>query len=355
MADDQDQSQKTEEPTHKRLEDARRKGQVASSREVGHVFVLGAATLLIGGLGPDLAVRLGNVLLPFLAAPHSIEVDPGGLGDTLTRTALAVGAVLLLPTLLFVAAALAAGLVQNGLVVSGQPLQPKLERLSLVAGVKRLASLRQAVEFLKGVLKIVLVTVTAGFVLWPWVDPMMLSVALDAGPLAGLLGDVALRLLGAITALVGLLALLDVAYQRFEHKKQLRMSRQDLKDEFKQTEGDPQLKARLRGLRMERARRRMMAAVPDATVVITNPTHVAVALRYDSDRMSAPQVVAKGADRVALKIREVARDAGVPLIENPPLARTLHAVVEIGAEVPPVHYQAVAEIIGRVMHLRPRR
>ena len=354
MADDQDKSQKTEEPTHKRLEDARRKGQVASSREVNHVFILGAAVLLIGGLAADLAPRLGAVLLPFVASPHALPTDPAGLAQMLVEVTQAVGAVLLVPTLLFVAAAIAAGLIQNGLVVSKEPLTPKLERISPVAGVKRLASLRQLVEFLKGVLKIVLVTVASGVVLWPWIDPMMLSVALDAGPLTGLAADIALRLLGAITVLVALLALLDVAYQRFEHKKQLRMSRQDLKDEFKQTEGDPQLKARLRGLRMERARRRMMAAVPDATVVITNPTHVAVALRYDGQGMSAPQVVAKGVDQVALRIREVAREAGVPLIENPPLARTLHASVDLGAEIPPVHYQAVAEIIGRVMNLRRR-
>lgn len=354
MADDQDQSQKTEEPTQKRLDDARKKGQVAASREVNHVFILGAAVLLLGGLGADLALRLGNVLMPFIAAPHELAADPAGLGKTFIDLAGAVGLVLLVPTLLFIAAALAAGLVQNGLVVSSEPLVPKLERISLVAGVKRLASVRQVVEFLKGVAKITLVSIVAGFVLWPWIDPMIRSVDLEAAPLMGLFQDIALRLLGAITVLVGVLALLDVAYQRFDHRKKLRMSRQDLKDEFKQTEGDPQLKARLKGLRMERARRRMMAAVPDATVVITNPTHFAVALVYDGERMTAPQVVAKGVDRIALRIREVAKDAGVPVIENPPLARTLHAAVDLGGEIPPAHYQAVAEIIGRVMRLRGR-
>jgi flagellar biosynthetic protein FlhB len=143
-----------------------------------------------------------------------------------------------------------------------------------------------------------------------------------------------------------------VAYQRFEHRKRLRMSRRDLQDEFKQTEGDPQLKARLRSLRMERARRRMMAAVPDATVVVTNPTHYAVALSYENERMAAPRVVAKGTDEVALRIRRVAREHGVPVVENPPLARVLHAAVDLDGEVPPAHYRAVAEIIGRVMRVR---
>jgi len=352
VAEDQDQAQKTEEPTQRRLEEARRKGQVAASREVNHVFILGAGTLLIGGMGAHLIVRLGDLLLPFVAAPHALPTDPDGLGRLLVELAAAVGGALLPTMILFVVAALAAGLVQNGWVASAASLTPKLERISPVAGVKRLASLRQVVEFLKGILKIGLVTIAAGFILWSWIQPVLLSPALEAGPLTALLGAIALRLLGTITILVAALALLDMAYQRFEHRKQLRMSRRDLQDEFRQTEGDPQLKARLKGLRMERARRRMMAAVPNATVVITNPTHYAVALLYEPARMAAPRVVAKGADTLARRIREVARAHRVPLIENPPLARTLHAAVDLDAEIPPAHYRAVAEIIGRVMRLR---
>lgn len=200
--------------------------------------------------------------------------------------------------------------------------------------------------------KIALVAAAAVLILWPWAGSITAANTLPPGALAALLRDLSVRLLGAIAVLVALLALLDVAYQRFEHRKRLRMSRRDLQDEFKQTEGDPQLKARLRSLRMERARRRMMAAVPDATVVITNPTHFAVALAYESASMAVPRVVAKGTDDVALRIRLVAREHGVPVIQNAPLARVLHAAVDLDDEVPPAHYQAVAEIIGRVMRLR---
>ncbi|MHA1114018.1 MAG: EscU/YscU/HrcU family type III secretion system export apparatus switch protein, partial [Alphaproteobacteria bacterium] len=153
-------------------------------------------------------------------------------------------------------------------------------------------------------------------------------------------------------AVVSVIAALDYLYQRYEFTKSMRMSRQDLKDELKQTEGDPHVKARLRQIRMERARRRMMAAVPDADVVITNPTHFAVALVYDTETMAAPRLTAKGADRIALRIREVAEDNEVPIVENPPLARALYAGVDLDAEVPPEHYKAVAEVIGYIMRLR---
>ena len=149
-----------------------------------------------------------------------------------------------------------------------------------------------------------------------------------------------------------LVALLDFQYQKYEHKKNLRMSKQDIKDEGKQTDGDPMVKARLRSLRLERGRQRMMQAVPEADVVITNPTHFAVALQYDATSMDAPKLVAKGQDHLAMRIREIARDNGVPVVENPPVARALYASVEIDQEVPGEHYKAVAEVIGYVMKLK---
>lgn len=352
MADEQDQSQKTEEPTQRRFDEAHRKGQVAASREVNHVFILGVALLLIGVFGGTVATRIGDVVPPFVAAPHRFATDRFALGQVVAEAVLAVALTLLVPALLFVAAAIASSLVQNGFVLSTEPLAPKLERISPIGGVKRLFSLKQLIEFLKGIFKIALVAVAAAVILWPWLGSITAANNLAPGPLAALLRDLIVRLLGGITVLVAVLALLDVAYQRFEHRKRLRMSRRDLQDEFKQTEGDPQLKARLRSLRMERARRRMMAAVPDATVVVTNPTHYAVALSYESERMAAPRVVAKGAGDIALRIRWVAREHGVPVVENPPLARLLHAVVDLDAEVPPAHYRAVAEIIARVMRVR---
>jgi flagellar biosynthetic protein FlhB len=354
VADEQDHGQKTEEPTQRRLDEARRKGQVATSREINHALVLGAGALLIGLLAPAVASDVALALRPLLARPHAFALAPIGLERLLATLLGELGMALLLAALLLLAAALAAGMIQNGLVVSAEPLTPKAERLSPLAGARRLFSLRSLVEFGKGVLKVTLVAAAAAALLWPAAARIVAATGLEVPALLPLLQGLALRLLAGTALLVGLIALLDVGYQRFEHRKQLRMSRRDLQDEFKQTEGDPYIKARLRSLRLERGRRRMMAAVPSATVVITNPTHLAVALRYEPP-MAAPRLVAKGAGPLAERIRALARAHRVPVVENPPLARALHASVELEAEIPPTHYRAVAEVIGYVMTLRARR
>jgi flagellar biosynthetic protein FlhB len=191
--------------------------------------------------------------------------------------------------------------------------------------------------------------------LWPETTAIITSAETEISALMVFLQDLTLRLLFGVAVLTVLVAILDLLYQRFEHRKELRMSRKDLQDEFKQTEGDPHLKARLKSLRIERGRQRMMAAVPEATVVITNPTHFAVALLYDAESMAAPKAVAKGADNIALRIRSLAEESGVPVVENPPLARTLFAAVELDQEIPAEHYRAVAEVIGYVMGLQKRR
>ena len=354
MAEDQDQSQKTEEPSQRRLEEARRKGQVASSREVNHALVLASGALFVGVLAPGLALRLTEALRPFIERPHALAIDAAALGPTFKALVAALGWAALPAALLFVGAALASGLIQHGPIWSAAPLAPKLERISPTAGAKRLFALRSLVEFGKGVVKIVLVGAAAIVLLWPAAPRILAAIGLEAGALLALLQSLALRLLVGIAALTALIAVLDSLYQRFERHKQLRMTRRDLQDELKQTEGDPLLKTRLKSLRMERARRRMMAEVPKATVVVTNPTHVAVALRYDT-RMPAPRLVAKGMGALAERIRAVAHDHRVPVVRNPPLARTLHGAVELGAEIPPTHYRAVAEVIGYVLRLQRRR
>jgi flagellar biosynthesis protein FlhB len=355
VADEPDDGQKTEEPSQRRLDEARRKGQVASSREVNHALVLAAGALLIGALAPALAGDVAAALRPLLARPHSFGLTPTDLGRLLAGLLGELGTALLPAVLLLVGAALAGGLIQHGPLLSAQPLAPKLDRISPLAGARRLFSLRSLVEFGKGVIKIGLVSAVAVALLWPAAATVVTAAELEAGALLAVLHGLALRLMAGSALLVGLIALLDSLYQRFEHRKQLRMSRRDLQDEFKQTEGDPFVKARLRSLRMERARRRMMAEVPRATVVVTNPTHVAVALRYEPPAMAAPRLVAKGIGPVAERIRAVARAHRVPLVENPPLARVLHAAVELDAEVPPAHYRAVAEVIGYVLQLRRGR
>lgn len=355
MADDQDQSSKTEEPTQRRLDQAREKGQVAVSREINNLIILGAGALFLLVFAAPMVRRIGDAMVPFIRAPHEFDTDPIALRALFAAVVGDVGIALALPFLIFVAAALLAGVIQNGIVFSASPLEPKLEKISPIAGFKRLFSLKSLVEFAKGLVKIVLVMALALLLLWPSAGELIHAAEIDPGPLMLLVADLALKLFGAVVALMMLIAAIDLAYQRYEHTKQLRMSRRDLQDEFKQTEGDPYVKARLKSLRMERSRRRMMAAVPESTAVITNPTHVAVALRYEPDETAAPVVVAKGTDRLALKIMEIARAHDVPVVQNPPLARALNQSAELDQPIPIAHYKAVAEVIGYVFRLRKRR
>lgn len=354
MAEDEDQSQKTEEPSQRKLDDAREKGQVATSRELNNALMISAAAAFVLLLAPRITSDLSLALTPFIESPHLFALTIDDLRLLAAGLLSQVGLALILPALLFVGAALASSLVQNGLVISAEPLKPKWEKLSPVSGAKRIFSLKSFVEFVKGLFKISLIGAAAVVLLWPEAALVIQTTGIEIIGTVVILQDLTLKLLIGVAALMMVIALLDLVYQRFEHQKQLRMSRKDLQDEYKQTEGDPHVKARLRGLRAERARRRMMADVPDATVVITNPTHFAVALLYQQDGMSAPKAVAKGLDLVALRIREVAEAHQVPIVENPPLARALFAAVDLGEEIPPEQYRAVAEVIGYVMRLHSR-
>lgn len=353
MAEDtQDQSQKTEEPTQKRLEDSRQKGQVASSREVNHWFMILGAAAVVMILAPDVMSGLRGLLLGFLEQPHLMPTNFGALHNMAAGLVADVGIVMLPVVLFLVAAALLSGLVQNGLIFSTEQLKPKFEKISPLKGVKRLFSSRSLTEFVKGVLKLVVVGAVVTALMIPEFARIEEVPTLPVSETLGLLYTLAVKVLVGVLAIISIIAVLDLLYQRMMHTKQMRMSRQEIKDELKQTEGDPMVRGRLRQIRRERAQKRMMAAVPSATAVVTNPTHFSVALKYELDDMAAPVVVAKGADHIALRIREIARENDVPVIENPPLARVLYAGVEIGEEIPEDHYKAVAEVISYVMKLK---
>ena len=354
MAEDEDQSQKTEEPTQRKLDEARKKGQVATSREINNALMISAAAAFVALLSPSATEDLTSAFIPFLQSADQFSITAGDLQNLAIQLLQNVGQALLLPTLLFLGAAIVAGIIQNGIVISLEPIKPKLEKLSPISGAKRIFSLKSFVEFIKGLFKISLVGAAVVLLLWPETAMVIQTTDIELIGVTVILQKLAIKLLVGIAALVLIIALLDFLYQRFEHQKQLRMSRKDLMDEFKQTEGDPHIKAKLKSLRAERARQRMMADVPTATVVITNPTHFAVALYYDIDGMAAPKAVAKGVDSLAQRIRELAQGHDVPIVENPPLARALFAAVDIGEEIPPEHYQAVAEVIGFVMRLERR-
>ncbi len=355
MAEDSDDSQKTEDPTSKRLEEARNEGQVPRSQEFNHLLMILAFTLAVLLFGRYLAGQVQAIALPFFEAPDQIPTDINHLIDIAWRT---LGVVLLAgaaPLAFAFLAAFGASFLQFGLLWSAENIMPSLDKISPLAGIGRIFSLRSVTELIKGILKILVVAAVVGYFVVPSAGEMHKLIGMEMIQLVSVISDKVHILLIGVVIVMGVIAAADILYQRFEYMKRLRMSRQELRDEYKQTEGDPLVKGRLRQLRMERARRRMMGEVPKADVVVTNPTHYAVALKYDQTAMSAPKVVAKGTDKVALRIREVAKDADVPVVENPPLARGLYAAVEIDQEIPPEYYKAVAEVISYIFKLRKRR
>jgi flagellar biosynthetic protein FlhB len=248
-------------------------------------------------------------------------------------------------------AGLAANVLQHRPVFTAERLKPDLAKLSPISGFKRMFGTEGLLNLVKGLAKIAVVGFAVWNVLWPERGRIVAVLDGTASDIASDMVQLTLKLALATLAVLAVIAGLDYFMQRFQFLKRNRMSRQEIKEEFRQTEGDPAVKAKVRQLRQERSRRRMMAAVPEATVVIMNPTHYAVALKYEAGVMAAPVCVAKGVDALALRIRDVAREHEVPVVENPPLARALYAAVEIDEAVPPEHYKAVAQVIGFVMRV----
>lgn len=352
MADEEDESQKTEDPSGRKLGKAREKGQVASSQEVKNWFVLMAGTLIIAVLAPWMMKGVLQTGYIFIEQSDALTVSIESVTpifvdisiSMLLYTAPALGVLMLV--------AILASVAQSGLLFAPTKIAPKLSNISLMKGFKRMFSIRSVVEFAKSLLKLSLVSlVTIGMTV-PFFGDIGLMPDYSMDATMDKMFTVVLAIATGTSVVMTAIAAFDYIYQKFEFTKSMRMSRQELKDEYKDTEGDPQIKARIRRLRAERAQQRMMANVPDADVVVTNPTHYAVALSYKMDAMHAPRLVAKGVDSVAFRIREVAEENDVPIVENPPLARALFASVELDEEIPVEHYQAVAEVIGYVMKLK---
>ena len=351
MADQQDDTEKSEEPTQKRLDEALERGDVVKSQEVNTWFVLGAATLILLSFSGDMSSGLNGMLRGLLAQAHAIPVDGRGLIAVMQKLGIGTIAAVALPLGILALAAIAGNMVQHRLVWSGESLKPKLSKISPGAGFKRLFSKIALMNFVKGLIKLALLGAIMTMILWPKRHQLDGLVTMDPAVVLLLTRALSLDVLGAVVAVLAIIAAADYLFQYRQWYNRLKMSLQELKDEFKQTDGDPHIKAKIRQLRVERMKKRMMAAVPQASVIITNPTHYAVALQYDRG-MGAPVCLAKGLDNIALKIREVAAKHNIPIVENPPLARALHATVEIDEEVPPEHYKAVAEVIGYVMRLK---
>ena len=354
---EEDKSSKTEEPTERRLARARREGDTAASREPGTAAALVALLAAVAVLAPVLLEGLAETFGEVIARAPSLTAGTGltGMRDlgVLAAPMLRGVALLLLPVM---AALLLAGLVgalaQGEIVFAPKRMMPKLSKISPAAGAKRMVSPDTLVEFAKNLSKVVVIVIATVLVGVPAVTEVWTLVEVPPGAVMVHAGRGASRMLIAAAVMSVALAILDMVWKRMRWRKKQMMSPKEVRDEHKDSDGDPLLRSRRDGIRRQRARQRITTAVPNATVVITNPTHYAVALRYEMGRDAAPVCVAKGTERMAARIRELAREAEVPMVENRPLARALHASVEVDATVPVEHWQAVAEIIGYVNALR---
>jgi flagellar biosynthesis protein FlhB len=350
VADDSE-NEKTEDPTQKRLDDAHAKGDVAKSQEVNTWFVIAGATLVLSTFSGSMG---GGILMPLrnlVANSWMIRTDGPSLLALAQNLEYALIAAIGVPLLMLMLAAIAGNMIQHRLVWSVESLKPKFSKVSPGAGFKRVFGKQALANFAKGVFKVVALGAVMTAVLWPERHRLEAFVRFDPAAIMGASTGLTVHLMGAVVAMLAAVAIADYFFQYRQWFERQKMSLQEMKEEFKQSEGDPHVKGRIRQLRMARSKKRMMAAVPKASVIITNPTHYSVALAYDRG-MPAPVCVAKGADLIAMKIREVAREHDIPIVENVPLARALYATVEIDDEIPVEHYHAVAEIIGYVMGLK---
>ncbi|MGZ0049739.1 flagellar biosynthesis protein FlhB [Brevibacillus gelatini] len=344
--------EKTEKPTPKKREDARKKGQVAKSRELSPAIVLTSFFFLLTMIGPSMFSTFQNIMRESLTTYTSWQLNEENLQvivKAMTYEAIKiVGPVLGMVFLI----AFAVNYLQVGWKISTETLQIKLEKLDPIKGAKRIFSMRSLVELLKSLLKISACMYVAYVILWNAKEQITQLSLLPLGSILSFTASEVTSLGIYIGLLLFILAILDYVYQRYEHEKNLRMSKQDIKDEHKQSEGDPLIKGKIRERQRSMALRRMMQELPKADVIITNPTHFAVAIRYDASAMSAPTVIAKGQDYLALKIREIAKKHRIVTMENKPLARALYSKVEIGQQIPEEMFKAVAEVLAYVYKLQ---
>src|SRR6201995_433148 len=351
MADEADTSDKTEDPTQKRLDDALERGDVAKSQEINTWFIIAGGTLVMstfgGSIGSGMLVPLRNLI----ANSWMIRTDGPGLLQLAGQLEFAVIAALGVPMLLLALAAIAGTMMQHRLVWSGESLKPKLNKISPGAGAKRIFGKQAAADFLKGLFKVVALGAVMTTILWPERHRLESMVRFDPAALLGVTSSMTIHLLGTVVAVLAIVAIGDYLFQyRTWYERQM-MSLQEIKEEFKNSEGDPHIKGRLKQLRQARMKKRMMASAPKGSVIITNPTPYSIALQ-DHRGTDGPLCLAKGVDNIAFKIREVAREHNIPIVENVALARALYATVEIDEEIPVEHYHAVAEVIGYVMGLK---
>jgi flagellar biosynthetic protein FlhB len=342
-----DEEEKTEEPTPKKIEDAKKEGNVPKSQDTSAVVTLIAGAVALFFLLPYITEKLG------LMMKHYFEFIGMELTVETVQNFMIFSLIELIPVIFSIAipvmiAGLLAGWMQFGFVYTTKPLQPDLKKIDPIKGLKNLISLKKLIEGIKIVLKVGLVFGIATYISWLLIKELPTVTLFKLPDQLKWLVDNLLIIIIVMIGLFIVLAIIDIIFVRYNYFKQLRMTKQEVKDEHKNMEGDPQVKAKIREVQMKMARTRMLSDVSKSDVVVTNPTHYAVALRYDHEKENAPRVVAKGVDFLAFKIREVALENHVQIVENPPLARELYKVTEVGQTIPDHLFQAVAEVLAYV-------
>ncbi len=350
MADDSDPESKTEEPSAKKLSDARAKGDVVKSADIGQLASLAGAVSVILIAGGWLTRDLANALYPFIAHAGTIELSSGGAMLVMKHATLAALPPLVLVMIVASVLGVVANVAQTGFMLTPDKLKPELSKLDPMKGLGRIFGMQGMIQFAKSIVKIGVTAIIAWMVLKPNVNEVRNLVGMDVVTMIPEALKLSKKLLIMVIIFLVATSAFDWFIQRQQFMKRMRMTLQEVKDEYKQSDGDPHIKGKRRQIQMQRSRQRMMQAVPKATVVVMNPTHYAVALKYEPGETPAPMCVAKGMDDLALKIRAIAEEHGVPVLEDPPLARALHASVEVDEEIPVEHFEAVAKVISFIMN-----
>ncbi len=350
--EEEDEASKTEEPSERKIEKAREEGDTAISQDAKSFIMFLGMLAVVWMIIPLMFHWFYEFSLKFIELPDNIPTDARHIQRLLISSGVALLKILSIPFAIFIIFGITASISQTGFIYAPKKLEPNWNKLNIFAALPNFINMKKVVESLKGLLKICIIGYVSILVVKPYLSQVNLLPTMDSISILEFIHKIVVLLIFTVVIAIFVLAVADYLYQRYTYLKKLRMTKQELKDEYKQVEGDPLVKSRIRQVRMERARHRMMENVPKADVIIVNPTHYAVALEYKMETMDAPVVVAKGIDFLALKIREVAEEHEIPIVENPPLARALFASVEIDQAIPPEHFKAVAEVIGYVMQLK---
>ncbi|WP_051216253.1 flagellar biosynthesis protein FlhB [Ferrimonas futtsuensis] len=352
MAENSSDQEKTEEPTAKRLQQAKEKGQVPRSKELGTTFVLVGAAIAMMIFGQAMAQSLTSVATSLFTLSRKQVFDVGEISMVFGRILSEVGLPVLGFVLFLTVAAFVGNILLGGMTFSWKAAAPKMNKFNPLSGFKRMFGIQAVVELVKAIAKFSVVALVAWMLLSLYFDDIM---SISTGtPFAAIAGSVSLlnKLFTFLCCSLLIIVIIDAPYQLWNHNKQLKMTKQEIKDEHKDSEGRPEVKGRIRQLQREMSQRRMMSEVPKADVVVVNPTHYSVALKYDKEQARAPLVVAKGSDEVALKIREIAREYEVPVISSPQLARAIYYSTKLKKQIPDGLFTAVAQVLAYVFQLK---